>query len=232
MDLLSRVKEMEPHFADNELKMLDDWLLMRAQQFSKIEDRYSCASINIHEVTGTAYPDYAADDTWLNRLLLGRRMPEHLKRLQEDPSYYYSTVAKPDMKFIKIGSEIYMGDEGFHRACIARFLFFYEGLTTFHGVSLQEYVIDEAFENAFNRLEALVVKDNLPIQMEIRRDTTRTVDFAGWKRDCTKLSVYVKNIKTGFEAVLSLDDIMDIIATSQNPFRKIKGKYKHLFKRS
>lgn len=169
MDLLSKVKEIKSEFADKKLKPLNDSVIERAKQFSKQDYWCSQASVNVHSVVGTMDMDYA-DNTWLNLFQHGKRIGTNLGLLKTNPNYYYETAEKTQMEFIKINDDIYIGRDGNHRTCIARFFFFYNNSIMLHGVSLQEYVIDEIFENTFNRLTGIIDEYRLPVTTRVCRN--------------------------------------------------------------
>lgn len=230
MDLLKRVENEKPHFADEKLKVLDDRQFKRIERFSKSDYWCSGTSVNVHDVLGTMHPDYAGN-TWLNLLKYGKRMNINLRLLNENPGYYRDTADKPNMEFIKINDEIYIGDDGNHRTCIAKFLFFFEGITTLNGVTVKEYIIDEAFESAFNKFQKIIETKRLPIKAEIYRELVHRADTACWKRDTFQLKALISNHRTAFIKYFSLNELLDLTAESQNPFRCFTGKYKKLWRK-
>jgi hypothetical protein len=83
-------------------------------------------------------------------------MSINLPLLAENPGDYFETARKePRMEFTEVDGKTYINQEGNHRTCIARFYFYYQGLTVLHGVHKESYVLDHKFRAIFDFLKAV-----------------------------------------------------------------------------
>lgn len=229
MELIERVELEKPHIAEDIILELTDNELKRAEQFSSSVSWVQSSSVNVFDVCGTLHPDYC-NKSWLNLLQNGKRMKENLRLLNENTGYYCETKYKSQMAYIKIDDKIYIGRDGNHSTCIAKFLFFFEGITTIHGVTVEEYNIDDAFEAAYGQLHHIIERYNLPWRAEVCRNIVSRSDTAGWKRDTIELSAFIRNYKSGYETQLSSEQILYLISESENPFKRFIGQFKELWR--
>lgn len=173
-----------PPFAHTILKPWPEETFREIEPYIFEEQRHGSASVNVFRVVGTRHPDYA-NKSWLDLLMNGRRMMVNLPLFQEKPEYYLETGAKePYMHYRSIdGGDVYIGDEGNHRTCIARFNFFTRGLTTLHGITLDDYRIDWVFKDICDRLKKTAVESGNPIQLTVERKLIDRQDAADWRLD-------------------------------------------------
>lgn len=164
---------------------------------SYITEHYWCgnASVNVFRVIGTCHPDYAGG-TWIDLLMHGKRMDSvNLPLFQTNPGYYLETIQKTPMMYYRSidGGSLYIGDDGNHRTCIARFDFFRNGLTTLHGVTVDDYRIDWEFKKLVEELQSVVEKKRIPVFISVRSEVIERQDTSGWKLDKFKLVADVRD---------------------------------------
>lgn len=118
--------EQVPHFAEKVIRSWDETQFNVLQPF--IMEHYWCgsSSVNVFRVIGTRHSDYAGG-TWLDLLMRGKRMDNiNLPLYQSNPGYYLETTQKVPMMYYQSidGGDLYIGADGNHRTCIAKFDFF------------------------------------------------------------------------------------------------------------
>lgn len=174
-----------PFWARARLRRWDDALFQRVQPF--VTDRYwsDRHSINVFSVVGTQHPDYAGM-TWLEFLQRGKRMPHNMEKYLENPGYYDEVSNKtPTMYYLSLdGLRWYVGADGNHRTCIARFAFD-AGLhgdtrTMLHGVHLEDYRVDWTFYRIHEALKQTLGPRE---RIEARRETVAREDTGGWMHE-------------------------------------------------
>ncbi|BCO09272.1 hypothetical protein GF1_16480 [Desulfolithobacter dissulfuricans] len=196
MDQAERLKyfnlETPPPFAKTILKEWPEEKFREFEPYIIEEQRHGSASVNVFRVVGTRHPDYAGK-TWLDLLMNGRRMMVNLPLFQDNPGYYLETGTKePYMHYQSIdGGDVYIGAEGNHRTCIARFFFFTQGMTTLHGITLDDYRIDWAFKEVCDELMFEVKKLRLPFHLTVTRKLIDRQDAADWRLDRFALTARV-----------------------------------------
>lgn len=115
------------------------------------------ASVNIQRVYGTSHADYIGM-TWRELLSKGKRMPANLKLFQQNPDYYLRLDEKtfPPMHIHFYNGKGYVGEDGNHRTCIARFFLYGKKSPFLHGVRLTEVQTDFRMEALFSEIQALL----------------------------------------------------------------------------
>lgn len=84
------------------------------------------------------------------------------------------------------GLDWYVGSDGNHRSCLARFLFYEKGLTYLHGVSLRHYEFDDALLSVYAELQAERLcqqQAGLYWEIDLHSETLGREDTPGWKID-------------------------------------------------
>ena len=208
-----------PHFADTTLKNLNSINQSELSKFIVQDEKHESASINVFKVVGTKHPNYAGG-TWLDLLENGRRMDHNLKRFIENPGYYLENRTKePYMHYVSFdGDEIYIGEEGNHRTCIARLFFHSEGSTILHGVRLETFTIDWAFKNLFDNISAFITTRKLSIYLSLQNKIVERKDAANWKMDTYQILVKVRRSSKVYE--LNYTDLQDLFQNLQKPLWK------------
>jgi hypothetical protein len=185
-----------------------------------IKQHYWCdsTSVNIFRVVGTQHPDYA-EMSWIKLLEKGKRMHLNLRLYAENPGYYYEDIKKePPMYFKSIdGDNLYIGEDGNHRTCIARCVFYLAGRTTLHGVTVNDYRIDWDFKKVYEQIVETIQKKGMPyIVKPIKRAVSRE-DSAGWMLERYENLLFVKDLKNGSESEIYAEDAGVFLETLQRP---------------
>jgi hypothetical protein len=229
LNLLDKANASPPDWANKILLSYDDKL-------NKLRDYavswYWCSSdsVNVQNVVGTAHPDYA-NQSWLWLLNNGKRMQNvNLPLLAKKPSYYFETSKKePYMEFTEIDGNIYINKEGNHRTCISRFFFYYQGLTTLHGVKKETIVIDHYFKGLVETLEETLKRKRIGYSLEINKTTIERIDTAGWYKENYSLRAKLEIHRSGWKGYLTAKEIQEILIDSERPFNRYFGKYKGIW---
>lgn len=229
-NLLQRVEEERPKFADDILEPFPAELQKDINEFSSIHYWNACTIIDVSQVIGTEHPDYA-DKSWLNLLQNGRRMSINIPLLATNPNYYFETSPKiPPMYFKSVNGKLYIGGDGNHRTCIAKFFFHYKNISQLGGVSIDEYVIDYDFKNICEECIAFIQKKRLPLRYEIIRQAVKREDIPGWMKEHFSLKAVITNFSNGARFEMDANNMNDFLIESENIFRRWTGKYKMLWK--
>jgi hypothetical protein len=228
-DFLEQVNANPPPWAENILLPYEDI------RESKLEDyvvyKYSCSndSVNVQDVVGTAHPDYV-NESWLWLLNNGKRMLEVLPQLAKTPSYYFETSKKEQIGFTEIDGKTYITGGGNHRTCIARFFFYYRGLTTLYGVYKEVYRIDHHFKSLFEALKDTLKRKKIDHSLRVVQETIERIDTASWSRDNYSLKAKLEIDRSGWQGHLTAPEIQEILIDSERPFNRYFGKYKGIWK--
>lgn len=182
--LRERARQNQPSWAEDIMQPWDDHGFSEKEGFITSHYWTGQGSVNVFNVVGTIHPDYQRK-SWINLLENGKRMNQNLPLLESNPSYYHDTVIKqPNMYFKTVdGTNFFIGDDGNHRTCIARFYFYEQGMTQLHGVNINHYQIDEVFYSVYQSLLAEIERLKLRVYLKPKKTLTRRDDTAGWKTD-------------------------------------------------
>ena len=185
--LLQRALEAPPVWAQQELQACVDNRFRRWQE-SFVTRHYwtDTGSVNVYRVIGTAHPEYQRR-SWQHLLEHGRRMHLNLGLHAGQPVYYHKVAPRhPAMHFRTLnGLDFFIGHDGNHRTCIARYHFEQqgEGVTHLHGVTIEHFEVDQIAADAYHRLVVEVQTRNLPLFVNAERTAVGREDTAGWKLD-------------------------------------------------
>ena len=190
--LREQVRADPPNWALEPIQAWDDLRIRAMGQFVTQDYWTDQGSINVFRVVGTEHVDYQGK-TWLDFLEGGKRMERNLALHASHPDYYLQTQRKvPGMYYRSLdGLSWYVGADGNHRTCIARFDFFAKGLTTLHGVTLNHTVVDEELFDLFQRFQEVCLERRLGERVQPHRDALRREDTAGWKLDHYVVSLHL-----------------------------------------
>lgn len=179
--LRDRVAAQPPVWADDTIAAWDRNRYERLRPFMTRRYWMESATINVFRVVGTQHPDYAGL-TWTELLANGKRMVGNLAQHASNPGYYRSEDRKlPTMYFLSDnGTDWYVGGDGNHRTCIARFDFALSGRSLLHGVSVTDFRFDEGLAATWERLNALVHARGLPATLHPTSTTISRDDAPGW----------------------------------------------------
>lgn len=187
-----------PHWANN---LIQDWAKLGAEKamlFLRKHYWADKASVNVFRVVGTKHQEYVGK-TWLELLHSGKRMSHNLPYQERNPDYYLETKPRhPDMHFVTLdGLNYYIGSDGNHRTCIAKFMFGETGETYLHAVKVEHFDIDFDFYFAYLDLDKLIRKNQLPFDVSVQTNVVKREDTAGWKIDYFEPTVLIKHWGSG-----------------------------------
>lgn len=186
-----------PHWGDERLLSWDDAFPQECQQFVTQHYWTAEASVNVFNVVGTEHWDYQGK-TWLEFLQGGRCMPLNLQCLETNPNYYLSLTQRNPQIYYKTvdGVRFYVGSDGNHRTCLARFLLAEQAKAHIHCVTVDHYKVDWAFYNVYQQLKAIIVENRLPYTLDVRNTPNGREDTAGWKIDNFHVVIILTNLET------------------------------------
>ncbi len=179
-----QARENPPHWAGETIRPWDEALFSSLEPFKTRAYWTDQGSINVYRVVGTQHPDYAGR-SWSWFLEGGKRMEHNLALLERNPGYYANTEPKrPSMYYVSMdGTDWYVGADGNHRTCIARFLFAETGRTMLHGVHLTDYRFDHELHRLYHRLRELAFMADPGIRVSSVNHAVGRDDTPGWKLD-------------------------------------------------
>lgn len=210
--LRARVRENPPRWADETIRPWDEALFSRLEPFRTRVYWTDQGSVNVFRVVGTQHPDYAGR-TWSWFLEGGKRMEANLALLERNPAYYDDTEPKrPSMYYVSMdGTDWYVGSDGNHRTCIARFLFAETGRTMLHGVHLADYRFDHELHRLYLRLTELARRADPAILVEPVNRAVGRDDTPGWKLDYFEPRIRFVDPAEGLDERLDADGARRII---------------------
>ncbi|WP_260602918.1 hypothetical protein [Pseudomonas aeruginosa] len=132
-------------------------------------------------------------------------MPKNLLALLANPSYYLQpTERRPAIHYNTLdGLSFYIGSDGNHRTCIARFFLAEQQKSQLHDVTLNHYQVNDAFYHLYGQLRQQVLLQGLPVQIHPERAQLGREDTAGWKMDTYQTTLTWLNLKTQQERSLN-----------------------------
>lgn len=205
MTLLEKVRSSLPHWANDTIRPFDEDLYREALPFAT--RRYWCdsGSVNVFRIVGTRHPDYR-NMSWRWMLENGKRMTENLALHETNSGYYLETVRKtPEMTYLTLdGLDFYVNTDGNHRSTIARFDFHYRGLTTLHGVTIEDVRIDWDLFRAYREIVGLVEEGILACFVTPLSEKLSREDTAGWMLESFRTGLRIRS--KGTEQVLETAD--------------------------
>ena len=196
MTLSDRVRDMPPHWANETIRAFDEELYRDSLPF--VRRRYWCdsGSVNVFRIVGTRHPDYK-NMSWRWMIENGKRMPENLALHGTNPGYYLETSRKvPEMTYITLdGLDFYVSTDGNHRSAIARFDFHYRGITTLHGVSIEDVRVDRDLFEGYRKISRLIRESRLPVfAMPVSEKLSRE-DTSGWMLETFDVRIRIEDAK-------------------------------------
>ena len=179
MNLPDRIRDMPPHWAGETIRPFDEDLFRDSLPF--VRRRYWCdsGSVNVFRIVGTTHASYQ-NKTWDWMIKNAKKISSNLKEYEWNPDYYLQTTKKGDISFVTFDGLDYYIMQGNHRSTIARFDFHYRGLTTLHGVSIEDVRIDWPMFECFQRILAHLEERHLPYQVATLSEKLTREDTAGW----------------------------------------------------
>ena len=189
-DLRDQARAQPPAWAGEKIQRWDEPRARALAAFVTRDYWTDQGSINVFRVIGTEHIDYQGL-SWLEFLERGKRMDQNLALHAANPGYYRETGRKvPGMYYRSLdGLSWYVGADGNHRTCLARFDFHGRGQTMLHGVTLSHTVADLELFVLYERLREVCLERRLGERIEPHRELLRREDTAGWKLDHTLVSL-------------------------------------------
>jgi len=159
-----------PSFANDKLLYWGD-LFSGLEQYVAEEWSDDRATVDLSRFVGSKHPGYAGG-TWLDLLTKGKKMERNLRKFREDPEYYLDCSRKQPAMYCRSvdGGDLYIGDNGNNRVCIARFYLSSQGISMLHGLALRDYRIDWEFKKQCEEFRTKVQELRLPIYLAIKRE--------------------------------------------------------------
>lgn len=168
------------------------------------------ASVNVFNVVGTDHWDYQ-DKTWLSFLQGGKRMVHNLQKLEDNPDYYLNLSSRhPRIHYYTTdGLQYYVGSDGNHRTCLARFFLFEQAQAYLHRVTVDHFQVDWLFYDLYKRFRQLIIAQQLPYELTATTKTIGREDTAGWKTDLFEPRVILYNRKLVTEDILDYKQLLE-----------------------
>jgi len=216
VSLLELARDYPPDFSGEKIRGLPEEGLKEVENFA--EQFYWCGSdcINVFEVAGRIVrylePPYK-EFSWGEFLEKGSKIRENIELLSRNPGYYFDLEKKkPSMSFIRFDGKLYVDNDGLHRTCIARFLFYYHGITHLHGVELREYEVNKYTYRLFLQLKNYI-RDNKLIHLEVLplRRKLKRIDGPGWMREYFHVGIRVIDRRADRELELGEESIFEFL---------------------
>lgn len=228
--LVEAVGAQPPVWADTPIRAWDRDRFERLRPFMTSMYWMEAATLNVFNVVGTQHPDYAGQ-TWRWLLENGKRMPRNLALHRENPGYYYAEKRKePSMYFMSLdGAEWYVGGDGNHRTCIARFDFAFSGRALIHGVNVTDYRFDERLADLCTRLDARVRQTRMPVLIRPSTQTVSREDAPGWMLERYRPGIavdFVDGARAGEQHVLDAASAAHFLAWLEQPGWKRWRRYR------
>lgn len=177
-------------------------------QFCNEKIWFSDASINVFNVIGSR------DCNWVNRnwkdiVMYGKRAQENAILLVQNPSYYLEKKIKmPSMSYIKIGSDIFVDNDGNHRTALAKLLFTKINRVQLDNVEVKDYKIDFKFKQLYEELYQIYFKKR--VKFIIIKTTIGRDDGIAWYREFYSLRLKIVNQVNNKTLLLENADEMDM----------------------
>lgn len=186
-DFVAGIDANPPHWANSVIGKWEESKLRLYGDFLYRHYWTDQGSINVFCIRGTDHPDYQ-HLTWHEFLHRGKRMDRNVPMLERNPGYYLETERKkPAMYYNSYdGIDWYIGADGNHRSCLARFYFHDRGMAYLHGVHLNHYQFNGGMLTVFQALREelyMHAAQGFPMTLSSGRVHLRREDTAGWKTD-------------------------------------------------
>lgn len=182
--LFLRMIKKTPSWAFDIIQPWDSQYLIQARMFLRRHYWTSQGSVNVFQVIGTTHQQYQ-NCSWIDFFTTGNKMDINIPLQNKQPEYYRNTAQKlPSMYFNTFdGIHYYIGTDGNHRTCIAKFMFYETGETQLHGVTINHYDIDDAFYRVYRELSEKISQLGLSISLSAESNAIKREDTAGWMID-------------------------------------------------
>lgn len=197
-EFVRRLVDQPPAWAEKTLLKWDDAYPQEQKDFLSVHYWIESGSVNVHRVVGTSHWDYQGM-TWLSVLMSGKRMKNNLQDLMDNPRYYLQPVIRqPSIYYNTVdGLNFYIGADGNHRTCLAKFFLGAQEKSQLHNVTLNHYQVDTAFYRCYQQLKLIVQTMGLSVDLYPEIKSVGREDTAGWKMDRYQTLLVWKDLKSG-----------------------------------
>lgn len=177
-------------------------------QFCNEKIWFSDASINVFNVIGSRDCNWVGR-SWKDIVLYGKRAQENAFLLVQNPFYYLERKNKsPSISYLKIGSDLFVNDDGNHRTAFAKLLFLKINRIQLDGVEVKDYKIDFRFKQLYDELYQIYFKKR--VKFIIIKTTIGRDDGIGWYRDFYSLRLKIVDLTNNKTLLLENTDEMDM----------------------
>jgi hypothetical protein len=181
-------------------------------QHSFLESHYwtETGSVNVFQIVGTDHWDYQGK-SWLDFLTSGKRMQRNLQALIDNPSYYLEpTFRRPAIRYNTVdGLNFYVGSDGNHRSCIARFFLAEQQISQLYDVTVNHYKVRENFHRIYTGLNQAIKEMKVLVDIYPKRIQAGREDAAGWKIDHYETNLVWHEIQTGEKMTMNEEQSQD-----------------------
>lgn len=190
--------DQAPAWAQDTLLKWEDAYPREQESFLSAHYWTESGSVNVHRVVGTDHWDYQGK-TWLGFLMSGKRMQRNLQALADNPVYYLQPVIRqPSIYYNTVdGLNFYVGADGNHRTCLAKFFLAEQERSQLHNVTLNHYQVDEPFFRSYQQLKLVVQAMGLRVDLYPEIKSVGREDTAGWKMDRYRTHLIWKDLESG-----------------------------------
>lgn len=197
-EFVRRLVDQPPAWAEKTLLKWDDAFPQEQKDFLSLHYWIESGSVNVHRVVGTNHWDYQGM-TWLSVLMSGKRMKNNLQDLMDDPRYYLqSVIRQPSIYYNTVdGLNFYIGADGNHRTCLAKFFLGEQEKSQLHNVTINHYQVDTAFFRCYQQLKLIVQTMALKVDLNPEISSVGREDTAGWKMDRYQTHLIWKDFQSG-----------------------------------
>lgn len=218
---MARIRNLQFDFVREQVNEPPAWSTRPIQAWEDVYSRDMAAfvmrdywtdtgSVNVFRVVGTCHADYQGR-SWLDFLTAGKRMPHNLQKLIDNPAYYLELCPRrPRIDYYTLdGLDFYVGSDGNHRTCIARFFLAGRGISQLHDVTVHHQHVDWAFYKTYRDLRDALRAHQVLATVEPERHQLGRDDTAGWKVDCYAPFLVWRDAETGEDIELDRDAAQD-----------------------
>ncbi|WP_434986923.1 hypothetical protein [Vreelandella zhaodongensis] len=222
-EFVRHLASMPPDWSLEPIKPWEAVYSRDASAFVSREYWTDTGSVNVFRVVGTMHHQYQGK-TWLQFLLGGKRMQHNLQRLMDNPGYYLHPVnRRPKIDYYTIdGLDYFVGSDGNHRTCLARFFLDQEGKSQLHEVTVHHHHLDQAFFNVYRSLQGSIREHHVAKVIWPDRRLLGRDDTAGWKVDRFEPFLMCRDLETGQEMELNQEQALDMTLDLEANRRQVK----------
>lgn len=125
----------------------------------------------------------------------GKKISSNLREYERNPDYYLQTGKKGDISYVTMDGLDFYIRTGNHRSAIARFDFHYRGITTLHGVSIEDVRVDRELFEGYRKISRLIRDLRLPLSATPVSEKLSREDTAGWMLETFAVRIRIEDAK-------------------------------------